>query len=188
MKKGFISVLALVAATAAFWPAAGGASNFKGIVVAKQHGALLVASPAGALRVVHARAAVGSRLALTGNGCGRRRPREPRDDSRHRRSASRDDAHPLEQPPSDRDPEPCRPAARRRRAARGDHHRACAGRRRLDRRVDPERAARGGRRERSRAGQLQLDLGAGDDQGGRRRLGHARRSGAVGDGLAARQA
>ncbi len=67
MKKGFISVLALVAATAAFWPAAGGASNFKGIVVAKQHGALLVASPAGALRVVHARAAVGSRLALTGN-------------------------------------------------------------------------------------------------------------------------
>lgn len=62
MKKGFISVLALAAATAAFWPAAGGAATSKGIVVAKQHGALLVASPAGALRLVHAQAALGSRL------------------------------------------------------------------------------------------------------------------------------
>jgi hypothetical protein len=68
MKKGFVSVLAFAAVTAAFWPAAGGASTFKGIVVAKQHGALLVASPAGALQLVHARAAVGSRLALTANG------------------------------------------------------------------------------------------------------------------------
>jgi hypothetical protein len=68
MKKGLISVLALAAATAAFWPAAGGASTFKGVVVAKQHGALLVASPAGALRLVHARAAVGARIALTANG------------------------------------------------------------------------------------------------------------------------
>lgn len=68
MKKGLISILALAAATAAFWPAAGGASTFKGIVVARQHGALLVASPAGALRLVHARAAVGARIALTGNG------------------------------------------------------------------------------------------------------------------------
>ena len=62
MKKGFISVLALAAATAAFWPAAGGASTVNGIVVAKQHGAVLVASPAGALRLVHARAALGSRM------------------------------------------------------------------------------------------------------------------------------
>jgi hypothetical protein len=68
MKKGLISILALAAATAAFWPAAGSASTFKGIVVARQHGALLVASPAGALRLVHARAAVGARIALTGNG------------------------------------------------------------------------------------------------------------------------
>jgi hypothetical protein len=68
MKKGLISVLALAAATAAFWPASGGASTFKGIVVAKQHRALLVASPAGALRLVHARAAVGARIALTANG------------------------------------------------------------------------------------------------------------------------
>jgi len=68
MKKGLISILALAAATAAFWPAAGGASTFKGIVVARQHGALLVASPAGALRLVHARAAVGARIALTGHG------------------------------------------------------------------------------------------------------------------------
>jgi hypothetical protein len=62
MKNGFISVLALAAATAAFWPGASGASTFNGIVVAKQHGALLVASPAGALRLVHARAALGSRM------------------------------------------------------------------------------------------------------------------------------
>jgi len=68
MKKGLISILALAAATAAFWPAAGGASTFKGIVVARQHGALLVASPAGALRLVHARAVVGARIALTGHG------------------------------------------------------------------------------------------------------------------------
>jgi hypothetical protein len=68
MKKGLISVLALAAATAVFWPAAAGASTFKGIVVAKQHGALLVASPAGALRLVHARATVGARIALTADG------------------------------------------------------------------------------------------------------------------------
>jgi len=66
--KWFVSVLALAAATAALWPAAGGAATFNGIVVAKQHGTLLVASPAGALRAVRGSARLGSRIVLTGHG------------------------------------------------------------------------------------------------------------------------
>jgi hypothetical protein len=65
--KWLVSTLALTAAIAAFWPAAAGASTSTGIVVARQHGTLLVVSPAGALRAVHARASIGSRLALTGS-------------------------------------------------------------------------------------------------------------------------
>jgi hypothetical protein len=65
MKRGIISVVAVAAAVAAFWPAAGSAAGFRGIVVAKQHGSLLVASPAGALRLVHARASIGARLVGT---------------------------------------------------------------------------------------------------------------------------
>jgi hypothetical protein len=64
--KWLISVIALTAGTAALWPAAGGAATFSGIVVGKQHGTLLVASPSGSLRAVRARAALGSRLALAG--------------------------------------------------------------------------------------------------------------------------
>src|SRR5437899_2227945 len=58
--KLVLPVLALAAAGAAFWPAAGGAATFKGIVVAKQHGTLLVTSPSGVVRAVsgHARAAL----------------------------------------------------------------------------------------------------------------------------------
>src|SRR3954451_16117692 len=62
MKQGIITLLAVVGAVAAFWPAAAGASGFIGVVVAKQRGALLVVSPSGALRTVHAHAAVGARL------------------------------------------------------------------------------------------------------------------------------
>jgi hypothetical protein len=64
--KWLVSALALAAATAALWPAAAGASTATGIVVAQQHGTLLVASPAGALRAVHARARIGARLSLGG--------------------------------------------------------------------------------------------------------------------------
>jgi hypothetical protein len=64
--KLVLPVLALAAAGAAFWPAAGGAATFKGIVVAKQHGALLVTSPSGVVRAVSGRAAVGSRVAVSG--------------------------------------------------------------------------------------------------------------------------
>jgi hypothetical protein len=62
MKKGIVTLLALAGAVAAFWPAAGSASGFTGVVVAKQPGSLLVVSPGGALRAVHARAPLGARL------------------------------------------------------------------------------------------------------------------------------
>jgi hypothetical protein len=64
--KGFLLLAAMAAVTAALWPAAGSAATFKGIVVAKQHGTLLVASPAGLVRAVSGNAAVGSRVALSG--------------------------------------------------------------------------------------------------------------------------
>jgi hypothetical protein len=69
--KGF-SLLAALAAVAtallgaALWPAAGSAANFKGIVVAKQRGTLLVASSAGLVRTASGNAAVGSRVVLGG--------------------------------------------------------------------------------------------------------------------------
>jgi hypothetical protein len=64
--KVVLPVLALAAAGAAFWPAAGGAATFNGIVVAKQHGTLLVTSASGVVRAVSGRAAVGSRVAVSG--------------------------------------------------------------------------------------------------------------------------
>jgi hypothetical protein len=64
--KGFLLLAALAAVTAALWPAAGSAGTFKGIVVAKQRGTLLVASPAGLVRSASGNAAVGSRVVLAG--------------------------------------------------------------------------------------------------------------------------
>lgn len=65
MMKWLVSVLAITAATAAFWPAAGGAATVKGVVVARQHGTLLVASPSGLLQSVKGTARVGARLSGT---------------------------------------------------------------------------------------------------------------------------
>jgi hypothetical protein len=65
VKRGALTVVAAAAVVAAFWPAAAGAGGFKGIVVAKQHGMLLVASPSGGLRAVRAQAPLGARLAGT---------------------------------------------------------------------------------------------------------------------------
>jgi hypothetical protein len=65
--KGFLLLAMVSAVAAALWPAAGGAANFKGIVVANQRGTMLVASPAGAVRAVSGRAAVGSRVVFSGN-------------------------------------------------------------------------------------------------------------------------
>src|SRR5713101_8455523 len=63
--KRFLPVIAVIAVVAV-WPAASGAATFKGIVVAKQHGALLVASPAGVVTAVAGRASIGSRVAVSG--------------------------------------------------------------------------------------------------------------------------
>ena len=64
--KGFLLLTAVMAVTAALLPATGSAANFKGIVVAKQHGTLLVTSPAGLVRAARGNAAVGSRVVLSG--------------------------------------------------------------------------------------------------------------------------
>ena len=64
--KGFLLLVAVAGVTAALWPAGAGASTFRGIVVAKQRGALLVASPAGLVRAVPGRASLGSRIVVAG--------------------------------------------------------------------------------------------------------------------------
>jgi hypothetical protein len=65
--KLVLPVLVVAAAGAAFWPAAGGAATFKGIVVAKQHGTLLVTSQSGVVRAVSGHATVGSRVVVAGH-------------------------------------------------------------------------------------------------------------------------
>ena len=181
MKKGFISVLALAAATAAFWPAAGGASTFKGIVVAKQRGALLVASPAGALRVVHARAVVGSRLALSGSAAaivGRASHATIRGIVVRRIGTTLilSSNHHLIAIPNRvgrRLADHGSPATTTTAPAPGAV-------------VSTDVSIQNGQLEEDDENEVgqsncELDLGAGDDQGRRRRLGHARRPGAVGD-------
>jgi hypothetical protein len=64
--KGFLLLTAVMAVTAALLPATGSAANFKGIVVARQHGTLLVTSPAGLVRAASGNAAIGSRVVLSG--------------------------------------------------------------------------------------------------------------------------
>ena len=61
-----LSLILAVTAVVAVWPASSGAATFKGVVVAKQHGALLVASPSGGLSAVSGRASIGSRVAVSG--------------------------------------------------------------------------------------------------------------------------
>jgi len=61
-----IALVVSLAAVAAVWPAASGAAPFNGVVVAKQHGSLLVASPSGLVRAFSGSAAVGSRVAVSG--------------------------------------------------------------------------------------------------------------------------
>jgi hypothetical protein len=67
MRLKALLVLAAVSAIAvAMWPAAGGAATFKGIVVGRQGGTLLIASPGGLVRAFSGSAAVGSRIVLDG--------------------------------------------------------------------------------------------------------------------------
>jgi hypothetical protein len=63
--KGLVLFVAVVGAVAALWPAAGSAATFRGVVVAKQHGTILVASPSGMINAFAGRAAVGSRITVT---------------------------------------------------------------------------------------------------------------------------
>jgi len=61
-------VLVLVAAgVVAAWPASSGAATFKGVVVGKERGAVLVASPSGVVRAALGRARVGARVAVAGS-------------------------------------------------------------------------------------------------------------------------
>ncbi|MES1248637.1 MAG: hypothetical protein ABUS54_13290 [Actinomycetota bacterium] len=55
----------LVLAVAALWPATGNAAGMRGVVVARSHGTLLVATPSGAVQAVRGNAAIGARLAGT---------------------------------------------------------------------------------------------------------------------------
>lgn len=61
-----LALIAAVIAVIGVWPAASSAATFKGVVVAHQRGALLVASPAGLVRTATGTAAVGSRVELSG--------------------------------------------------------------------------------------------------------------------------
>ena len=61
-----LTLIALAAAVLGVWPAASSAATFTGVVVAKQRGALLVASPAGVIRTISGSAAIGSRITLSG--------------------------------------------------------------------------------------------------------------------------
>lgn len=65
MKKFLPFVLAALVVAA--YPAAAGAAGFKGVVVARDGGTALVASPSGVVRAFHATPRVGSRVALRGS-------------------------------------------------------------------------------------------------------------------------
>lgn len=60
MKK--LKIVLPILAAAAVWPAAGNAAPMHGVVVARSHGTLLVATPSGAVQAVRGTASVGSRL------------------------------------------------------------------------------------------------------------------------------
>ena len=61
-----LTMIIAVVGMVGVWPAASSAATFHGVVVANQHGSLLVASPSGVVRVVTGSASLGSRVALAG--------------------------------------------------------------------------------------------------------------------------
>jgi hypothetical protein len=61
-----LTQIAAVIAVIGVWPAASSAATFKGVVVAKQRGTVLVASPAGLVRSAAGSASIGSRVVLSG--------------------------------------------------------------------------------------------------------------------------
>jgi hypothetical protein len=62
-RRGLLLVIVAGVATAALWPAAGGAATLHGVVVGKQHGLLLVAGSNGIVRTESGRASIGSLVA-----------------------------------------------------------------------------------------------------------------------------
>jgi len=65
LKLKALLLLAVVSGIAtATWPATGSAATFRGIVVAREHGTMLVASPTGLVRAVSGSAAVGARVVV----------------------------------------------------------------------------------------------------------------------------
>src|SRR3954452_24349383 len=63
--RGVLLIIGVATAALALWPAGAGAANLRGVVVGKQHGLLLVATPSGVVQAVRGRASIGSRLAGT---------------------------------------------------------------------------------------------------------------------------
>jgi hypothetical protein len=61
-----LAVIFAATAVLGAWPAASNAATFKGVVVAHQRGALLVASSAGVVRAVSGSASIGARVVLSG--------------------------------------------------------------------------------------------------------------------------
>ena len=61
-----LAVIFAATAVLGVWPAASNAATFKGVVVAHQRGALLVASPGGVVRAVAGSASIGARVVLAG--------------------------------------------------------------------------------------------------------------------------
>jgi hypothetical protein len=55
-------LIGVATAALALWPAGAGAANLRGIVVGKQHGMLLVATPNGTVQTMRGAASIGSRL------------------------------------------------------------------------------------------------------------------------------
>src|SRR3954463_1577269 len=63
--RGVLLIIGVATAALALWPAGAGAADLRGVVVGKQHGLLLVATPSGVVQAVRGRASIGSRLAGT---------------------------------------------------------------------------------------------------------------------------
>lgn len=60
--RGILLLIVVATAALALWPAGAGAANLRGIVVGKQHGMLLVATPSGVVQAIRGHASIGSRL------------------------------------------------------------------------------------------------------------------------------
>jgi hypothetical protein len=63
--KGILLIIGVATAALALWPAGAGAANMRGIVVGKQRGLLLVATPSGVVQAIRGHASIGSRLVGT---------------------------------------------------------------------------------------------------------------------------